>query len=120
MFLNKVLLATLQFSINCIHVLDILVLVISQTCIIEPKCTMLHGELVINLSTKRNLYFLDCLKHQYSQLGIEIVEGQSVLKPAIWLECMKNFICLHRSQILYKSEVTYLAKEFSSVYLVDK
>lgn len=81
---------------------------------------MLHGELVINLSAKRNLNFLDCLKHQYSQLGIEIIEGQSVFKPAIWLERVKNFICLHRTQILNKSKVTNLAKKLSSVCLVVK
>ena len=120
MLLDKVLLATLQFSINGIHILDVLVLVISQTCIIEPECTMLHGELVINLSAKRNLNFLDCLKHQYSQLGIEIIEGQSVFKPAFWLERMKNFICLHRTQILNKSKVTNFAKKFSSICLVAK
>ena len=120
MLLDKVLLATLQFSINSIQVLDILVFVISQTCIIEPESTMLHRELVVYFRAKRNLNFLDCLKHQYSQLGIEIIEGQSVFKPAIWFERVKNFICLHRTQILNKSKVTNFAKKFSSVCLVAK
>ena len=37
-----------------------------KTCIIEPESTMLHRELVVYFRAKRNLNFLDCLKHKYS------------------------------------------------------
>lgn len=33
---------------------------------------------------------------------------------------MKNLICFHRTQVLYKSEITDLAERFSSIRLIIK
>jgi len=41
-------------------------------------------------------------------------------KPTIWLECVKDLICLHWTEILYKSKIADLAKEFSSTCFVIK
>lgn len=50
MLFDKVLLATLKFSIYGVHILNKLVFIVSKTCIKEPKRSMSQRELLYNLN----------------------------------------------------------------------
>lgn len=50
MLFDKVLLATLKFSIDGVHILNKLVFIVSKTCIKEPKRSMSQKELLYNLN----------------------------------------------------------------------
>ena len=50
MHFDKVLLATLKFSIYGVHILNKLVFIVSKTCIKEPKRSMSQRELLYNLN----------------------------------------------------------------------
>lgn len=50
MLFNKVLLATLKFSIYGVHILNKFVFIVSKTCIKEPKRSMSQRELLYNLN----------------------------------------------------------------------
>ena len=50
MLFDKVLLATLKFSIDGVHILNKLVFIVSKTCIKEPKRSMSQRELLYNLN----------------------------------------------------------------------
>ena len=50
MLFDKVLLATLKFSIYGVHILNKLVFIVSKTCIKEPKRSMSQRKLLYNLN----------------------------------------------------------------------
>ena len=75
---------------------------------------------MIDLCTKCDFKFLDCLEHKCAQLCIEIVEIQRIFKSAVGFEHMKNLIRFHRTQILYEPEITDFAEEFSRECLIIK
>ena len=55
MLFDKVLLATLKFSIYGVHILNKLVFIVSKTCIKEPKRSISQRELLYNLCAQSKL-----------------------------------------------------------------
>lgn len=115
MLFDKVLLATLKFSIYGVHILNKLVFIVSKTCIKEPKRSMSQRELLYNLCAQSNLLSLNSLEHQISQLYIKVIESYGIFKSTIRLKLMHSLVCLHRTKVLDKTKIADLSKKFCSL-----
>ena len=117
--LDKILFAPLEFTIDGIHVLYELVLIVSKIGIKEPKWAMSSRELMNDLCAECYFKSLDSPEHQVSQFYIKFIQSNSIFKATVLLELMSCLISLHWAEILNKTKITDLAKELCCLRLVS-
>ncbi len=74
-----------------------------------------HHFLVI-VTTNRS-WFLKIVFSDVKVTGriLKVVESYGIFKSTIRLKLMRSLVCLHRTNVLYKTKITDLSKKFCSL-----